>query len=132
MINIFNNKLICIFLLLFSTRCIQAKTYVEVTNRLGRGMQLNLHCQSKDNDLGYHQLEDNESFIWSFNPNIWGGTLFYCDVQWADNKWFHFDAYDEDMDEPISRWMISDDGTLYGLVERAGYWESFPLVPSST
>ncbi|KAL0460838.1 UNVERIFIED_CONTAM: S-protein24 [Sesamum latifolium] len=93
---------------------------------------MNVHCQSREDDLGHHILEVEETTEWSFNVNIWETTLFYCDVQWGDHNWHHFDAYDGGRDKyrcsSICRWMISKDGLLYGYNEESGYWEWYPLI----
>ncbi|KAL3828626.1 hypothetical protein ACJIZ3_017428 [Penstemon smallii] len=94
---------------------------------------MNLHCRSRDDDLGYHVVEDGGATAWSFSVNFWGTTLFYCDVQWGDSDWYHFDAYDAERDyrrcQSICRWMISKKGLLYGYDEESGFWELFHLIP---
>uniref|UniRef100_A0A5B7BUF0 S-protein homolog n=1 Tax=Davidia involucrata TaxID=16924 RepID=A0A5B7BUF0_DAVIN len=42
------------------------------------GSNVTIHCKSKDDDLGIHVLQTNQSFEWSFKNNIWGTTRFYC------------------------------------------------------
>ncbi|CAI9768596.1 unnamed protein product [Fraxinus pennsylvanica] len=77
---------------------IRAEVLVQVMNHLDNGHCMNVHCQSKDDDLGLHLVEDGDDTTWSFDVNFWGTTLFYCDVQWDDSKWHHFDAYDAKRD----------------------------------
>lgn len=49
---------------------------------------------TKDNDLGHHTLGFEQSYNWKFVPNIFGTTLYFCDVLFdSDPKWYHFDAY---------------------------------------
>jgi hypothetical protein len=36
----------------------------------------NVHCKSKDNNLGDHVIHNNEYYHWEFRPNIWGTTSF--------------------------------------------------------
>ncbi|PIN06705.1 hypothetical protein CDL12_20736 [Handroanthus impetiginosus] len=37
-----------------------------------------VRCQSKDDDLGYHNLAPNQDYNWSFCDNTWATTLFFC------------------------------------------------------
>ncbi|GFP97171.1 hypothetical protein PHJA_001861200 [Phtheirospermum japonicum] len=92
---------------------------------------MNVHCRSRENDLGYHVLQVEDAIEWSFNQNLWGTTLFYCDMQWADSNWYNFDAYDSGRDnnrcKTMCRWMITKEGSLYGYNEETGFWEWFQL-----
>ncbi|KAH7521865.1 S-protein homolog 24-like [Ziziphus jujuba] len=63
-----------------------AKYDVVIVNFLGENMTLNLHCQSKDDDLGVHDLPYTDVFEWRFDVNIWRTTLFYCDMGSGDLK----------------------------------------------
>ncbi|KAH7521862.1 hypothetical protein FEM48_Zijuj07G0077000 [Ziziphus jujuba var. spinosa] len=63
-----------------------------IVNYLGKNAILNLHCQSKDDDLGAHDLPYTDSFNWSFNVNIWKTTLYYCDMGSGDLIG-HFDIF---------------------------------------
>ncbi|KAA8544363.1 hypothetical protein F0562_022369 [Nyssa sinensis] len=104
-----------LLLFVFATR-IHAKVHVHVINRLGDGRYLNIHCRSKNDDLGHHTLEDSNETTWSFSVNFWETTLFYCNVQWGDSDWYHFDAYDAERDHArcfsACRWMISREGKI--------------------
>ncbi|KAL7231031.1 hypothetical protein ACSBR2_009331 [Camellia fascicularis] len=63
---------------------------------------LSIHCKSKDGDLGPHQLPHNQIYEWSFRNNIWGTTLFWCNMIWqrsaAQNVSGNFDIYRADSD----------------------------------
>ncbi|KAK0607536.1 hypothetical protein LWI29_016343 [Acer saccharum] len=100
--------------------------HVSITNRLGNGKNLSLHCQSKDNDLGQHNLADGTEFAWDFSVNAWGTTLFYCDLEWEGVQQYHFDAYAFDRDyvrcQTQCLWLISTEG-IYGLNGQTGFWE---------
>ncbi|WZY80394.1 hypothetical protein YC2023_026778 [Brassica napus] len=50
------------------------KSMVRITNRLGDGSTLNLHCKSSDDNLGLQILAPNKSWSFTFRPNIWGTT----------------------------------------------------------
>lgn len=110
------------------------RVQVHVINRLPDGIPMTLHCHSHDNDLGQSILEEDDEFNWSFRVNLWGTTLFYCDVQWDsdDSIWNHFNAYDADRDYRRCRsecwWMISQEQLLYGYNQESGYWELFPFT----
>ncbi|XP_050211379.1 S-protein homolog 5-like [Mercurialis annua] len=65
------------------------KTHVYITNDVGKGVDLTVHCKSKNNDLGAHLLHDQQMFEFSFIPSLWGNTLFYCKFTWSGQlKWF--------------------------------------------
>lgn len=108
---------------------------VRLTNRLGSGRALTVHCQSEDDDLGYSTLDNEAEVNWSFRTNILGTTLFYCDVEWgggvSSRSCYRFDAYDDERDHRRCRvecrWMITSEGTLSGFNEDSGYWEPFAL-----
>ena len=74
------------------------KTHVRLTNLLGEGSNLTIHCKSKDDDLGVHVLPFKGSFEWSFKPNFFvKNTLFFCNIQWQ-GKSMYFNSYDEERD----------------------------------
>ncbi|CAG7879197.1 unnamed protein product [Brassica rapa] len=58
------------------------KSMVRITNRLRDGSTLNLHCKSPDDDLGLKILATNNSWSFTFRPNIWGNTFFTCHFTW--------------------------------------------------
>lgn len=103
---------------------------VKVANHLGSGRSLNVHCQSRDDDLGYMRIQDGVEIEWEFGVNFWGTTLFYCDVQWGDSEWYHFDAYSSKRDynrcEEKCLWMINEEGFLFGYNEENENWEFRP------
>ncbi|KAG5560487.1 hypothetical protein RHGRI_003714 [Rhododendron griersonianum] len=39
---------------------------------------LQVHCQSKDDDLGTHGLKNGQEINWTFKPNLFDTTLFFC------------------------------------------------------
>ena len=43
---------------------------------------LHIHCASKDNDLGDHDLHRDGQFRWQFRMNFWGTTEFWCHFWW--------------------------------------------------
>ncbi|CAI0394453.1 unnamed protein product [Linum tenue] len=87
--------------------------WVYITNQLSEKILI-VHCQSKDDDLGGHAVAVGASFNWSFGPNLFGGTLFWCKLA-VENKRISFVAYKEYY-EGFGRWVVCDDG-LYGTPE---------------
>lgn len=89
--------LISIFaILLLSTTCF-SRLHVDIANRLPQNAApLQLHCRSKDDDMGYHNLSVNQIYSWKFRMNFWGSTLFYCDFWWGE-KHAAFKVFDIDI-----------------------------------
>ncbi|WMV48174.1 hypothetical protein MTR67_041559 [Solanum verrucosum] len=75
-------------------RCvIQTRYEVHVINKLpANTAQLELHCASKNDDLGYHYPAINEDFNWEFCEFII--TLYFCHFWWG-SKDKSFDVYDD-------------------------------------
>ncbi|CAN8272510.1 unnamed protein product [Cochlearia groenlandica] len=65
------------------------KTVVTITNDIGPGVPLTIHCKSKDDDLGEHVLQSGQIFVIKFRPNWFRTTIFKCSFNWNDQlKWF--------------------------------------------
>ncbi|PHT81238.1 hypothetical protein T459_14253 [Capsicum annuum] len=47
---------------------------------------LQIHCTSKDDDLGYHNLTTNQDFDWSFCELILCRFLFFCHFWWGSKE----------------------------------------------
>ncbi|XP_022148919.1 S-protein homolog 1-like [Momordica charantia] len=75
--------------------------HIHVVNGLSKD-SLFVHCKSKDNDVGLHNLARGFEIQWSFDENVWGTTLFWCflrkpgatasfDVFWVESRhnWLH-------------------------------------------
>ncbi|KAJ9672600.1 hypothetical protein PVL29_025998 [Vitis rotundifolia] len=76
---------------------IENKADVKIINGLDAGTDLNIHCKSKDDDLGAHVLGFEQFFEFHFRPNVWGTTLYFCRFWWnSESHWF--DIYDQDRD----------------------------------
>ncbi|TYJ23720.1 hypothetical protein E1A91_A08G212400v1 [Gossypium mustelinum] len=52
--------------------------HIHVVNGLSNDQTLLVHCKSKDDDLGIHNLTVGVEFSWKFRPRIIKGTLFWC------------------------------------------------------
>ena len=90
-------------------------------------MVLQRNCQSKDDDLGVHDIEDGGEYGWDFKDNVFGTTLFFCDMSWESVHQFHFNAYEFGRDftrcgDTGCAWIISAEG-IYGSNKQTGYWE---------
>ncbi|OVA18536.1 Plant self-incompatibility S1 [Macleaya cordata] len=59
---------------------------VYVMNDLAPYTTLNLHCKSKDDDLGEHKLAHGQNFNWTFHINFWQTTLYWCSMWWYDSN----------------------------------------------
>ncbi|KOM37164.1 hypothetical protein LR48_Vigan03g054500 [Vigna angularis] len=86
---------------------------VSIRNTMKGKETLNLHCKSKDDDLGQHVLQFNQTFQWKFNPSVFADTLFFCSFQWGNSALVRYDVYVEDRDEGICKvclWYVKEDG----------------------
>ncbi|CAG7900258.1 unnamed protein product, partial [Brassica rapa] len=80
-------------------------------NNLG-GPLLTVHCKSKNDDLGVHMVAANKDYHFSFQPNVWKTTLFFCGFQW-NNQFKRFNIFDATRDEGVGEkfnWSIKPDG----------------------
>lgn len=69
------------------------KWQIHVVNGLSNGQTLFVHCKSKDNDLGEHNLNSGTEFNWTFRVNLWNTTLFWCYLHKPDGKSASFDVF---------------------------------------
>ncbi|GFZ15989.1 hypothetical protein Acr_25g0003980 [Actinidia rufa] len=84
--------------------------YVRVTNQLGNGIDLQLHCKSRNDDLGIHVLSNQQFFQWHFRNNVWGTTRFYCYL--FSKSWNNsFDVYYQGMCGAHCNWFVRQNGT---------------------
>ncbi|KAA0050661.1 pumilio-like protein 15-like [Cucumis melo var. makuwa] len=61
-----------------------SRYFVHVVNGLSY-QSLDVHCQSKNDDLGYHHLVNRgDEYQWNFEENLWGTTLFWCRLEKPD------------------------------------------------
>jgi len=102
-----------VLLLSMLTLAWASHTNVYITNNLDGGEDLNIHCKSKDDDLGQHVLHINQDFKISFGNKLFFGTLFFCSFQWENGPLLHFDVYDQNRDYYKCyecKWSIKKDG----------------------
>lgn len=103
-------------------------TAISVYNRLGDGYDLNIHCQSGDDDLGNHVLTNSADFSFHFQPNSRGTTLFFCGLQWQGGS-LSFDVYDYIRDfrrcENWCFWNVATDG-VFGYDDNRKLYIKYP------
>lgn len=77
-------------------KCYLSEEYqVHVINKLpSNPPQLKIHCASKNDDLGYHDLAINDDFNWSFCNAVFSQTLFFCHFWWS-SKQKAFDVFND-------------------------------------
>ncbi|KAK8643590.1 hypothetical protein V6N13_012878 [Hibiscus sabdariffa] len=73
------------------------KADVLVYNDLGVGMQLMVHCKSRNDDLRVRILGYRNHFEFKFRPQFWGSTLFHCTFKWNGVS-HRFDIYEQNRD----------------------------------
>ncbi|XP_022143694.1 S-protein homolog 1-like [Momordica charantia] len=67
--------------------------HVNIVNELNSEQTLFVHCQSKDDDLGEHNISVGTQYSFAFKDNIWGTTLFWCYLRKPNNSHADFDVY---------------------------------------
>ncbi|KAI3927127.1 hypothetical protein MKX01_029895 [Papaver californicum] len=67
-------------------------TTITVKNDIqGYEVSLDMHCMSKDDDLGQRSLRVGEEWHWNFLPSLIKNTVYWCDFRWYDNidyRWY--------------------------------------------
>ncbi|GMJ01295.1 S-protein homologue 1 [Hibiscus trionum] len=73
--------------------------HVHAVNGLSSNKILFVHCKSRDDDLGIHNLTVGNEFQWKFKPTIFGKTLFWCFMA-SDSDHVHasFNVFWDDQD----------------------------------
>ncbi|KAB1227576.1 hypothetical protein CJ030_MR1G019964 [Morella rubra] len=75
------------------------RAHVRIANDLSEGVDLKVHCKSKDDDLGEHIVSyGKEYYEFTFKPRYFlGETQFFCSFQWQENfRWFDTYMYRRD------------------------------------
>ncbi|EPS61842.1 hypothetical protein M569_12955, partial [Genlisea aurea] len=79
--------------------------------------QLKAHCASKDDDLGIHYLDPDQSFLWKFCEDYWRRTLYFCHFWWGQRQ-ISFDAFNSETQGGgrvlnLIGWYAKEDGIYY-------------------
>ncbi|PIA36549.1 hypothetical protein AQUCO_03300023v1 [Aquilegia coerulea] len=104
------------------------KMHVFIENELGPNNTLTVHCKSKDDDLGEHNVDFQDNYEWSFYENFFFTTLYWCRIWWYDHHqlvWVHNDMFDSNNDEEDLGCEYK--GTMYSCVRRA-QWDGIYFV----
>ncbi|KAI5682182.1 hypothetical protein M9H77_03410 [Catharanthus roseus] len=96
------------------------KVHVHVANGLSNNKTfVRVHCQSKDDDIGYHDLYIKQEIQWSFKMNWIDTTLFFCHFWW-NNFDTSFDVFNASFgqancgqDPNICYWLVKEDGFYF-------------------
>ncbi|XP_021760554.1 S-protein homolog 5-like [Chenopodium quinoa] len=102
-------------------------TTVTITNLLNEN--LNLHCQSKDDDLGKQVLSNGQEFHINFKPSILGNTVFFCNFAWSGaSKTIDVYEYDRDHSRCCGDvpWKVEQKGLTSVSTYSGGSDEFFP------
>ncbi|EEF38489.1 S-protein homolog 5-like [Ricinus communis] len=119
--------LILILLVLLMTSEGIRTVHINIINNFG--VDLTVHCKSKDDDLGAHLLHDQEAYRFGFKPNYWGNTLFYCSFAWTGEvKWFDIYVDERDYGRCLDcKWRVDENGPCFldndtGEVNKCYQW----------
>lgn len=86
--------------------------HIQLTNNLPGDVTLTIHCKSKNDDRGFHELAPGGHWEFQFRTNFWGTTLYFCSFAWPGN--FHYyDIYTENDPRPNCHkcfWSVLPDG----------------------
>ncbi|KAJ4829614.1 hypothetical protein Tsubulata_014284 [Turnera subulata] len=106
----------------------EKKAQIHIFNTLGPGMNLTLHCKSKNDDLGVQVLPYNVSFSFHFCPNMFSTTLFFCSFAWT-NQFHWFDIYDQNRDVSCGdcTWNVTQGGPC--MISDGSSWKRHICYP---
>ncbi|CAL1363760.1 unnamed protein product [Linum trigynum] len=115
--------LVAALLVMAARPSISKKGSVSIGNRLPTS-EVTARCQSKDNDIGRHDIAVGDSIAWSFGDVFTYETLFWCDLNATDYGLLSFDAYrgnDAEFYDYHLHWFVEKDGVhvgnLIGMVD---------------
>ena len=84
-----------------------------------------MKCASKNDKIGGNDgvwIEPHKSLSWRFGPGFFGGTIFWCDMDWYGRS-YHWDVYRQGWWIPDPVWTIKDDGVYdIGMVKRVNLY----------
>ncbi|KAJ4822124.1 hypothetical protein Tsubulata_017251 [Turnera subulata] len=102
------------------------KYHVQVFSGLSNNNNLEIHCRSKDDDLGRHELPWSAEFTWSFRMDILGTTVFWCDMNWANghgsfNVFWNDGGFLHKCNYKNCIWVAQDDGLYLDDIPASKY-----------
>ena len=112
-------SIVLIVILSFEARETIASLFGKVSVTIINDMRQNniptnitFHCKSKNDDLGFHTLEFGGRYIFSFRPQLFGATLFFCRFTWQGSLHpYYFDIFDFQRDDcKTCKWKINKFG----------------------
>ncbi|KAK6922273.1 Plant self-incompatibility S1 [Dillenia turbinata] len=104
--------------------------HVRIQNQLGEAMNIKIHCQTREKDLGSKVIAKGEEIEWRTLSGK-QGLPYYCDVEWNEGNGFHFKAFspaDGRRCQSECLWRIREGGPLL-LNQRKGTWDLMPFNP---
>lgn len=110
------------------------RVFVHMRNSIGE--ILTIHCWSKDDDLGFHNLWTRESWTFSFHLDLLFRTKFTRNFRWPGQS-HDFPIYKQlrDLIYKESSWEIRPNGPCYyeifTIKERCLSWNNVLEKPSS-
>ncbi|XP_054805874.1 S-protein homolog 2-like [Prosopis cineraria] len=107
---------------------------VNMANDLGRGLDLTVHCKQKGEDLGEHLLHPNETYEFTFRPNFWGTTLYFCRFYWTGaSNWLVVFSMQRDHDKcPVGCfWKIRQDKASRLSIKSHAFDDCFDWTPAT-
>ncbi|EPS72828.1 hypothetical protein M569_01936 [Genlisea aurea] len=89
----------------------EANVYI-VRSITSNNLALTFHCFSGDDDIGMHILHGNQSYHWSFCPNVLPTTKWMCRLSWGLNLEAQFVSYQQNFPSyyNLNIWIAKDDG----------------------
>ncbi|EOA25369.1 hypothetical protein CARUB_v10018701mg [Capsella rubella] len=78
-----------------------AKKHVVIRNKVRNRETLDVHCHSRDDDLGLIHIPWNQSWDFRFHVNIWKRTKFVCQFSWLGGGTHFFSIFKVSRDDSI-------------------------------
>lgn len=97
------------------------KYEIHIINNLPNSI-LRVHPQSKDNDLGYHNLNNGQDYTWSFKVNFPSTTLYFAHFWWNNKKQKSFNVFDIGLGMDYCGYNIIALNRCYWYVKEDGFY----------
>lgn len=87
------------------------RTFVRIHNEIAPRTTLTVHCQSRDDDLGFHKIAPGAYYQFSFYPHVFFRTLFFCSFSFH-GQFKYFDVYIgmSDFNYEVKDWRVHANG----------------------